>query len=152
MKKPETKFIEAVHKELRSKKEYPYVQAMGSMFMNGTPDRYYEGKGPILWAEYKFIPRAELIRKPYDVNVTPLQNAWLERAKGNNQKAVVIIGRYFAQRYIALIREENFDAPVTPEQFANIGIWGFVSTVADYLITETDFDATVTNPDSSVLR
>jgi len=81
--KPETTFINLVHKHLPAS---IYREKMNNPYRSGTPDVYYEGKGHkrgnVLWVEYKWIP----------YKISPLQLKWLTRAHNNGLLAWVVVG------------------------------------------------------------
>lgn len=92
-RKPESRFIDSVHRQIKD--ESIHIQAMSSMYSNGTPDRYYEGSGGVLWVEYKYLPRVP--RDGFDVAelCSDLQRGWLSRAHGNGVPVRVIVGSLY---------------------------------------------------------
>jgi hypothetical protein len=93
-KNPEGRFYEAVEKRLR-----PYgihCEGMANPYRGGTPDRYYEGDRKAIWVEYKWYDKLPV--RGFDLTagkspkLTPLQDAWLERAHDNGVKVYVIVG------------------------------------------------------------
>lgn len=87
-RKPEAVFRMAVERHLPDE---VYRQSMGSMYANGTPDRYYEGPAGVLWAEYKYLPKLGPILDLRKL-LTALQSRWLERAYSNGVPVCVIVG------------------------------------------------------------
>ncbi len=89
---PEGKYKTDIARKLRDTYgEAIYQQAMGALYSNGTPDRYYEGPKSDLWAEYKY--ERGLAKKtfiPKDL-CTPLQARWLERAARNGRPAYLVV-------------------------------------------------------------
>ena len=73
-----------------------YIEKTNNPFRKGTPDFFYESKGPILWAEHKHILAPWTTDKaPSEICKStswPAQRRWLVRAHTNNQQALVIIG------------------------------------------------------------
>lgn len=92
-KKPESRFIDRVHRQLSEK---VYKQAFTSKFSNGTPDRYYEGPKGVLWIEYKYIDKLPNVVNLTDISKKPclskLQQNWLIRAHKNNIQVGVALG------------------------------------------------------------
>lgn len=91
--KNETTFSRLLH----SKFEGPiYLEKTNNPYRKGMPDFYYEGLGPILWAEHKHI------EKPWTKSLLageicktaswPMQRRWLVRAHDNNKQTCVIVG------------------------------------------------------------
>ena len=71
-------------------------QSVGAMYSNGVPDRYYEGRGGALWAEYKYAPKLpkalDLVHGTSTPKLSALQARWLRRAAGNGVAVCVILG------------------------------------------------------------
>lgn len=91
--KAETTFSKLLHSKLSSA---IYVEKTNNPYRKGTPDFFYEGSGPILWAEHKHILQpwkedkaASQICKSAS---WPSQRKWLERAHNNGQSTCVIVG------------------------------------------------------------
>ena len=76
--KPETRFIQKVHRRLGPVSDARFRQKMEAG--NGTPDFYYEGELDILWVEYKVHPN-----KPSDK-----QRKWIARARDHQQPVWVV--------------------------------------------------------------
>lgn len=76
--KPETRFIQKVHRRLGPVTDQRFRQKMEAG--NGTPDFYYEGEIDILWVEYKVHPN------------TPSKNQqrWIARARDHQQPVWVV--------------------------------------------------------------
>lgn len=68
-----------------------HTQSFGSLYGNGTPDYYYEGRRAALWAEYKWL-NAKRTAKSYAELLEPLQKVWIRRARWNGVAAWVIVG------------------------------------------------------------
>lgn len=85
---PEATFRAAVERHLP---EAVYRQSMGSMYANGTPDRYYEGPAGVLWAEYKYVAKLPGVLD-MSKKLSALQTYWLDRAERNGVSVCVILG------------------------------------------------------------
>src|SRR5574343_966426 len=91
--KTETTFSNLLHSKLSPE---IYYEKTNNPYRRGMPDFYYESKGPILWAEHKYI------LKPWNKDriasdICPssswsTQRRWLVRAHQNGKQAIVIIG------------------------------------------------------------
>jgi hypothetical protein len=83
--------IQAVNNQLKKLgKLHSQSMTFGSLSMNGTPDRYYDGAKADLWIEFKRLtsmPRSGIVRGDF----SELQLEWMRRrAKtGNNVWGVV---------------------------------------------------------------
>ena len=92
--KPERRFRTRVNHKLDAR---IHIQAMGSMYTNGTPDVYYEQTN-ILWLEYKWIPytpRSNVLlanTKSKKDMVKPLQMLWLRRCYKNGHRVGIVVG------------------------------------------------------------
>ena len=84
--KPEAVFRRAVERHLSPS---VHVEGMANPYRSGTPDRYYEGPGGVLWVEYKWI---EKLPRKYTPALTARQKQWLHRAYGNDVPVAVITG------------------------------------------------------------
>lgn len=75
-----------------------HAQSMTSASLNnnGTPDRYIDGPAADLWVEFKFLPRAPKVLRPYEL-LSAHQMRWLQR-RGTRGNAVVIIGFRVSER------------------------------------------------------
>lgn len=92
-RKPEAVFRTAVERYLP---DGVYRQSVGGLYSNGTPDRYYEGPGGVLWAEYKYAPQlpgvVDLVNGRSGPKLSALQALWLKRAEENGVRAFVLLG------------------------------------------------------------
>lgn len=92
-RKPEATFRDAVDRHLPAT---VHRQGGATTFSNGTPDRYYEGRGGALWAEYKYAPKLpkvlDLVHGASTPKLSALQARWLRRAAGNGVAVCVVLG------------------------------------------------------------
>lgn len=92
-RKPEATFRDAVDRHLPAT---VHRQGGATTFSNGTPDRYYEGRGGVLWAEYKYAPKLpkvlDLVHGASTPKLSALQARWLRRATGNGVAVCVVLG------------------------------------------------------------
>ena len=92
-RKPEATFRDAVDRHLPTT---VHRQGGATTFSNGTPDRYYEGRGGVLWAEYKYAPKLpkvlDLVHGASTPKLSALQARWLRRAAGNGVAVCVVLG------------------------------------------------------------
>jgi hypothetical protein len=88
MQKPESRFIQKLHKKLSPKVHREHTN---NPYRRGMPDVYYEGDRDCLWVEYKYLPRASRVLHPHKV-LTELQQHWIRRAAHNNRPCAVIVG------------------------------------------------------------
>lgn len=92
-RKPEATFRDAVDRHLPTT---VHRQGGATTFSNGTPDRYYEGRGGALWAEYKYAPKLpkqlDLVRGTSSPKLSAMQAAWLRRADWNGVAVCVVLG------------------------------------------------------------
>ena len=92
-RKPEATFRDAVDRHLPAT---VHRQGGATTFSNGTPDRYYEGRGGVLWAEYKYAPKLpkvlDLVHGASTPKLSALQARWLRRAAGNGVAVCVVLG------------------------------------------------------------
>jgi hypothetical protein len=92
-RKPEATFRDAVDRHLPAT---VHRQGGATTFSNGTPDRYYEGRGGVLWAEYKYAPKLpkvlDLVHGTSTPKLSALQARWLRRAAGNGVAVCVVLG------------------------------------------------------------
>lgn len=107
---PEQSFYRSVERNLP---EDVYVEGMNNPYSRGTPDRYYESSGGILWAEYKFLKlpaRTTTLITPC-AGLSPLQRKWLTRAYHNGVKVVVIVGSKEGGTFLTTPESWNMKIP-----------------------------------------
>lgn len=128
MAKPETLFIQKIHKTLDKK---IYREKMNNPYRGGTPDVYYElPSGKILWVEYKFIdklPRAHVLR------LSELQKRWLRRAYRNSVPVAVILGWKEGRTSNGVIFTEPDDWVVTHKKDSIIDRQMSVAEIAEWI-------------------
>lgn len=107
---PEATFRAAVERHLP---EAVYRQSMGSMYANGTPDRYYEGPAGVLWAEYKYVAKLPGVLD-MSKKLSALQAYWLDRAERNGVSVCVIIG--WGPKHGALLTHGRWHETYTKEE------------------------------------
>lgn len=85
--KPETTFIQGVHKHLKG----VYHEKNHNPYRAGTPDVWYSGASGDLWVEYKFIPR---IPRSVEIlpDITPRQRRWLNNRHDEGRNVAVVLG------------------------------------------------------------
>lgn len=92
-RKPEAQFRAGCLKYLP---DATYSEPIGSGYVGGTPDTYFEGKLGCLFVEWKNHQRLpkliDLTSKTQAAKLSPLQQKWLRRAHGNGIKVAVILG------------------------------------------------------------
>ena len=92
--KPEATYRNSVHKHLD--KSRVYYASIGSSYVAGVPDMYYEGSNGALWIEWKNfqkLPRLIQLTNPSSRSkLSPLQQQWLRRGNNNGQHTAVICG------------------------------------------------------------
>jgi hypothetical protein len=87
-KKPETTFIQRIHKHLPPDL---HKEKLHNAYRGGMADVWYSGPGRDLWIEYKYIeklPRSDEIVP----NLTPLQRRWLNSRYDEGRHIAVILG------------------------------------------------------------
>lgn len=113
-RKPEAIFRTAVERYLP---DGVYRQSVGGLYSNGTPDRYYEGPGGVLWAEYKYAPQlpgvVDLVNGRSGPKLSALQALWLKRANANRVPAVVILG--WGREHGVLMLQFEWGGPLSKE-------------------------------------
>ncbi len=81
MIKPETAFIQTVHRQLKKLTPPPLIKKLADRFTNGLPDvLYISPSGVCLWVEYKVAPN----------KLTALQQTTLETLMTYQQKIATI--------------------------------------------------------------
>jgi hypothetical protein len=107
--KPETTYIEGVHKHLTQS----YYEKMNNAFRSGTPDVWYSGHLGELWIEYKFIERipknAEILPE-----VTSMQAKWLANRLAEGRNVAVVVG---SPEGGVIYRRANWLIPLSPAEF-----------------------------------
>ena len=79
--KPETAFIQTVHRRLKKQTNPPLIKKLADRFTNGLPDvLYISPSGITLWVEYKVHPN----------KTTPIQQLTLEILMAYHQRVAVI--------------------------------------------------------------
>lgn len=91
--KPETTFINSVHRKLPKGDAGPWREKMHNPYRAGTADMWYSGRVGDLWVEYKWIPKLPVRGETHIVpDLSPLQKAWLRDRHTEGRKIVVVIG------------------------------------------------------------
>jgi len=79
--KPETAFIQVIHRHLKKQTNPPLIKKLADRFTNGLPDvLYISPSGITLWVEYKVHPR----------KATPIQRLTLETLMAYRQRIAII--------------------------------------------------------------
>lgn len=98
-RKPETTFIQGIHRHLPT----VYHEKMNNPFLSGTADVWYSGMHGDMWIEYKYVPEL-----PVRANVVPdlsyNQLTWLLRRSYEGRSVFVVVGS--PQGGVALHRPE----------------------------------------------
>lgn len=90
--KPETTFINGVHKHLNPGRVDPYYVKMHNEYAGGIWDCWYSGKARDLWIEYKFIT---IPKRPTTIifpELSELQVQWGAQRYAEGRNLAVIIG------------------------------------------------------------
>jgi hypothetical protein len=85
--KPETRYINSVHRQLKKITRNVSIEAFGSG--GGVADRWYDGPASDLWVEYKYVNK---FPKLYTPNLTKQQIYWLSKRVENGRRVLVICG------------------------------------------------------------
>lgn len=88
--KPETNFYTAVHKLLKGKGVF-YMKNYNPL-QGGIPDCWYSGTKQDLWVEYKFIKMPARPTTPVKVDLSDLQQLWLNDRQVEGRNVAVIVG------------------------------------------------------------
>ena len=88
--KPETTFINALHKKLPRS---VYHMKNNNAYTGGIPDVWYSGNYADLWVEYKYIAKLP-VRVPIDPMklLSPLQQQWLRDRYKQGRNIAVVVG------------------------------------------------------------
>lgn len=88
-KKPETKFHDAIHKNLP---KYVYRMKNNNPYIGGIPDCWYSYNRD-MWIEYKWMPR-DRVRGTVSVvkMFQPLQESWIRSRHEEGRTVAVIVG------------------------------------------------------------
>lgn len=95
MKKPENRYIDKIHRQLKKliPEVWPIRMQMGMGSPRGIPDMLYRGQKRDLWVEYKYIPDWNKKKKlPFGM-LTEHQENWMLRAHAMyspNSHAIII--------------------------------------------------------------
>jgi hypothetical protein len=109
-RKPESVFIQAVHKLLDPR---IYRVKMHNPYNAGIPDCFYSATGGDLWVEYKFIPKLP-VRVPVDLGLSTLQREWLTERHKEGRNVALIIGH---GKDGIVLRAPDFDKELTSYDF-----------------------------------
>lgn len=90
MAKPETRFIDSVHR-LFSDKKTPHREKTNNPYRKGTFDVWYSGVAGDLWVEYKYLPKDPQIIRANEL-MTQHQLDWGEDRYMEGRNVAVIIG------------------------------------------------------------
>lgn len=89
--KPETSFIESVHRFLPPGRREPYHMKNNNMYTSGIWDVWYSGPRADLWVEYKFLPRVP-VKEMFIPGLSELQKDWGEKRLTEGRNMAVIVG------------------------------------------------------------
>lgn len=97
MAHPETRFIQAIHRQLKAatKKQEFYCAKLQVSGNNGWPDCYYSGEHGDLWIEYKWVSERDFPvhdTSIINVNLSANQTRWLNGRHGEGRSVCVIVG------------------------------------------------------------
>lgn len=106
-----------------------YSCGMGSMFVNGLPDRYYEGPFKPLWIEFKHIKKETHRFNALD-EITVLQRQWLTRCYRNHNYPLVIVGISLTKGFI-LDRPADWESVWLPARHKKKHL--LILEIADYI-------------------
>lgn len=88
--KPETTFIQSVHRHLPSN---VYHMKNNNPYTGGIPDVWYSAAKADLWVEYKFLPRVPQRGEISPAKLlSPLQVEWLTGRNKEGRSLAVIVG------------------------------------------------------------
>jgi hypothetical protein len=118
--KPETVFIDSVHRHLPAGE--PYRMKNHNEYVGGIADVWYDGVKADLWVEYKFItlPKRDITvidlvggKNPW---LSPLQQKWLCDRVLNGRSVGVIVG---CKEGGVWFPGDSWTAPLTTLEFCN---------------------------------
>ena len=113
--KPETTFINALHRKLPTsvyhmKNNYPYT--------GGIPDCWYSGQLGDVWVEYKFLPTMPVRADVHPAKLlSALQMEWLNGRYAEGRNVAVIIG---APKGGVLLVDRAWEMSLSPQLFASL--------------------------------
>jgi hypothetical protein len=110
-RKPESVFIESIHKHFPSKTS-PHREKMNNPYRGGTADMWYSGHRGDLWIEYKFLAEIPRVVLP---DLTPLQRQWLDRRYDEGRKVWVIVGCH--EGGVVYKSRHYWNCPMSAEKF-----------------------------------
>lgn len=88
-RQPENTFIASIHRLLPTD---VYRQKNHNPYNSGIPDCWYSGGGGDLWIEYKYVELPKRDATVIPVNLSDLQQAWLQRRHAEGRNVGVIVG------------------------------------------------------------
>ena len=128
-RKPENRFIKAVHDDLKVDYPFIYPEKTNNPFRGGIPDVYYDSPARDGWVEYKWfdkIPPVIRLSEGNDPPLSALQQHWINRAYDNGRNIAVIVGCRINNRYHGVIFGDHtglhWDVPIEREVFTQRAI------------------------------
>jgi len=113
--KPETRFIQGVHKHLPSSTVL-HREKMSNPYRGGTADMYYSANKADLWLEYKFLPSVPQrgIVDAKRIDLSPLQKGWLAGRYKEGRNVGVVVG---CPPGGVILRDLEWEDGISPEDF-----------------------------------
>lgn len=89
--KPETSFIDSVHKHLPPGRSDPYWMKNNNIYTAGIWDCWYSGPADDLWIEYKFVVLPKRAETLVPIELSALQVKWgADRGEEGRNLAVIV--------------------------------------------------------------
>ncbi len=113
--KPETTFINALHRKLPTS---VYHMKNNNPYTGGIPDCYYSGQSGDLWIEFKYLPTMPVRAEVHPAKLlSALQMEWLNGRYAEGRNVAVIIG---APKGGVLLVDRAWEMSLSPQLFASL--------------------------------
>ena len=113
--KPETTFINALHRKLPKS---VYHMKNNNPYTGGIPDCYYSGQSGDLWVEFKYLPTMPVRAEVHPAKLlSALQTEWLNGRHTEGRNVAVIIG---APKGGVLLVDRAWEVSLSPQLFGSL--------------------------------